>query len=123
MQSKKPKKNHRKLKIWHIYHFAERFELSGDVRYSPKKPLIYTKSYVGSGTDNESISYGHQLNAIRTSPNRVHLRSAFEELKEVAANRSRAYRGFLLDERLKPASIQRIAKWIGEDLKQNFAGT
>jgi hypothetical protein len=44
------------------------------------------------------------------------LRNCFEELKEIAANRSRAYRGYLLNERLQPAEIKRIAQWIGEDI-------
>lgn len=116
---KKKHNNKRKPKVWHIFRFAERYELPDDVRknYGRVSPLKYTKAFVGSGWDNESISFAQQLNLIRASNNRAILRNTFEELKEIAANRSRTFRGYLLDEKLKPAEIKRISQWIGEDIQ------
>ena len=103
--------------IWHIFRFQERFELSDDVRYCRRSPLLFTRDFVGSGQDDEAISYQQQMNVLKTRDNRLVLRGAFHELKEIAANRSRCYRGYLLDERFRPATERKISQWLNVDIK------
>lgn len=104
-------------KVWHIFRFTERYELPDDVRYCRRSPLLYTKDFVGSGQDDESIAFHQQMTALRARPDRQALCAGFYDLKQIAANRSRAYRGYLLDERLGPAAEERIALWLGQDVK------
>ncbi len=106
----------RTAKVWHIFRFQERFELPDDARYCRKSPLLYTRDYVGSGNDDESISYHQQICILRSRPNRLELRGVFAELREIAANRSRAYRGYLLDEKLQPASDKKVSQWLDLDI-------
>ncbi len=103
----------RTVKVWYIYRFKERYELRDDVRFSRKSPLLFTKDFVGSGTDDESIGFAQQMNILKMRPNRLQLRGAFGELKEIAANRSHIYRGYLLDEKLEPASDKKLALLLG----------
>ena len=107
----------RVLKIWHIFRFGERFELRDDWKSFRKGPLIYTKDFVGGGSDDESISFQLQMNILKSFDDYLMLKGAFGVLKELAANRSRCYRGYLLDEKLKPASEKRISQWLGIDVK------
>ena len=88
-----------------------------NVRFCRKGPLIYIRDYVGSGQDDESINYKRQITACEISPNRHILISVFSKLREIAANHSRCYRGYLLDERYESASMSKIAIWTG--LKQH----
>ena len=45
----------------------------------------------------------------------------FSKLKNLAANRSRAFRGYLIDENKKPATTKRIGQWLGLDEKRAAA--
>jgi hypothetical protein len=108
------KKQRAKIKkVWRIFRFEARFELPDDVRFCRSGPLVYIRDYVGSGQDDESINYKRQIGACKASPNRHTLISVFSELREIAANHSRCYRGYLLDERYEPAGINKIAIWVG----------
>lgn len=103
----------RVLKIWHIFHFGKRFELPDDFRSCRRSPLMFTKDFVGGGSDDESISFQLQMAIIDGHKDRLMLRGAFGVLKTLAANRSRCYRGYLLDEKMGPASERRISQWLG----------
>ena len=116
VKKKTAKPSTRKVKVWHICRFAELFELPEDARYCRKSPLVYTREFVGSGTDDVSIEYKQQINVIKAHPNRHVLRSVFDDLKEIAANKSRAYRGYLLGQGYKPADDRLISMWVGLDL-------
>jgi len=105
-------------KVWRIFRFKERFELADNVRFCRQSPLLFTRDFVGSGKDDESIGYAQQMQILRMSPRRLVLKGAFGELKEIAANRSRAYRGYLLDERFEPATDSRVAMWLGLEIKE-----
>jgi len=107
----------RSVKVWHIFRFEQRFELPDDVRYCRKSPLVYTRDFVGSGLDDESISYHQQVTALRSMSNFLQLKGAFHELKGIAANRSRCYRGYLLDEVFKPAGDEKISQWLCVNVK------
>ena len=101
--------------VWHITDWGPRFEPPDDVRRCRQGPLMYVKGYVGTGSDNTSIGYAQQMMLLKARADRHILRSAFADLAEIAANRSRAYRGFLLDHRFQPAGLGHIAAWIGTD--------
>ena len=99
--------------VWHISRFRERYELPEDVRLDRKSPLIYTKDFVGGGSDDESCAHWRQLMALRSKTNWLMLRGAFAELKNVAGNMSKEYRGYLLDSNFRPASVKEIGRWLG----------
>ena len=112
-KEKKAKKPSAK-KVWHIYHFEERYELPDDVRYCRKSPLLFTRDFVGTGQDDEAISYRQQMGSLHHRKNDGYmLKGIFADIKNIAANRSRAYRGYLLDEKLNPATDKKIAQWLG----------
>lgn len=100
-------------KVWHISRFRERYELPDDVRLDRKSPLIYTKDFVGGGSDDESCTHGRQLLALRSKRNWLALRGAFSELKNIAGNMSSKYRGYLLNSNYRPASVKEIGRWLG----------
>jgi hypothetical protein len=103
--------------IWHIYRFMERYELKEHADRFKKGPLMFTRSFVGSGQDNDSISFYQQKIALKTKKNYLALRGVFDELLEIAANRSLCYRGYLIDESFCPASTKKISQWIGQDVR------
>ena len=107
----------RVVKVWHIFRFKQRFELPDDVRYKRVSPLAFTRDFVGSGQDDEAISYHQQMLFLRSMENYLELKGAFHELKGIAANRSRCYRGYLLDEVYRPASDEKISQWLGVSVK------
>ena len=91
--AKQVKAKKRILKIWHIFRFGERFELPDDWRTLRKSPLLFTKDFVGSGNDDESISFVQQMQMLDGYDNHLMLKGAFGELKRITANRSRCSRG------------------------------
>jgi len=54
-----------------------------------------------------------QIAVCKASTNRHRLLASFYDLLDIAANHSRRFRGYLLDEQFEPASINRIACWVG----------
>lgn len=102
----------RMTKVYHISRFRERYELPDDVRLDRRGPLIYTKDFVGGGNDDESCAHWRQLMALRSKNNWLALRGAFSELKNIAGNMSKEYRGYLLDSNFEPASVREIGRWL-----------
>lgn len=102
-------------KIWYISRFRDRYELAENIRYDRKSPLLYTKDFVGSGNDDESCAYFRQLMALRSKSNWLELRGAFAELKNIAGNMSKVFRGYLLNSDFKPATIKEIGRWLGKN--------
>ena len=51
--------------------------------------------------------------ALRSKRNWLALRGAFSELKNVAGNMSKEYRGYLLGSNFQPATVKEIGKWLG----------
>jgi predicted metal-dependent hydrolase len=105
-------------KVYYISRFRQRYELPDDVRLDRRGPLIYTKDFVGGGNDDESCAHWRQLIALRSKRNWLVLRGAFSELKNVAGNMSKEYRGYLLDSNFKPASVKEIGRWLGVSEKK-----
>jgi hypothetical protein len=97
---------------WHISRFQQRYELPDDVRYSRKSPLQYTKDFC-SGMDDESCSYFRSVMSLRIKSDWLLLQGAFVELKRIAANYSKVYRGFLLNSNFEPATDDQVGCWLG----------
>jgi hypothetical protein len=106
----------RTARAWHVLNFQERFELPEDMRKCRKGALLFLK-YVVSPSDDESINLAEQLSSLRCMATdempEILLEGCFWRLAKMAANRSRVYRGYLLDERYQPATACRIAMWLG----------
>ncbi len=98
-------------KVWHIYEFADRFELSEDTRACRKGPLLFCREAV-SNNDDDAKDYCLQLLALRRYDNHLELHGAFIALRNQAADRSRAYRGYLLNGKRAPAQIVDICDWL-----------
>lgn len=113
------KTKRRAIKVWVIFRFKERFELPDDSRFCRKGPLMFIREYVGSGQNDEAINYKRQITACKASPNRYTLLAVFGDLRDIAANYSRAFRGYILDEKFEPAGINKIAGWIGLSIKES----
>ena len=64
------KKTRRKAtkKVWHIFHFRERYELSEDMRMCRKSALMYTRDYAGAN-DDEATNFKQQMMMLKTKPN------------------------------------------------------
>lgn len=115
MAKEKPVKKQSAQKIWHIYRFKDRYELYEDS--FRKKPLKYTKDFVGTGQDDESISHFKQIEAVMSQPDGLIARGLFSEILNRAANQSICYRGYLLDDKYQPAGNQAIGQWVRQDAK------
>ena len=117
------KAKQRRIFVYHITKFQERFELKDDVRFCREKPLEYLRFYVGSGRTDDAIAFKQQIVILKTSQNRPYLRSAFDDLMESAANWSRCYRGYILISAVPvvPATEGYIAHLIGFDIKRTRA--
>ncbi len=107
-----PRNHSKRSKIWHIYEFDQRFELAEDTRVCRKGPLLYCREAV-SNSDDSTKDYRLQLLALRRYENHLELYGAFIALRNQAADRSRAYRGYLLNGRRQPAAIGDICDWLG----------
>jgi hypothetical protein len=109
-------KKSRVNRVWHILNFEQRFEMPDDMRKCRKGALLFLK-YIVSPSDDESINLSEQLASLRCMATEampeVMLEGCFWRLAKVAANRSRAFRGYMLDERYSPAPTSRIAMWLG----------
>lgn len=93
-----------------------------DFRTGRKRPLQYLKDYVGSGADDESIRYKQQMAALEAADNKRH--EAFygwHKLREITANQSRMYRGYLIAPTGGPATTATIAEWLR--VNQRTAGS
>lgn len=118
---KKPAKKVSVRKVWYITKWLVRFELpqrelKGRMKTYKIKPLVFTRSFV-RGSDDMTVCFMQELEALWRSPDRHLLRSAFEDMKHMAANRSLKYRGFMLNTKLEPATPGDIGGIIGTDAK------
>ncbi len=105
-KAKKPTK-----KVYHIFHFPERFEIKDKYGKFITHPLLFTRDFVGSGIDDESVHFVQQMMIARQSENYHILHSVFGELKTISANRSLKYRGYIL-EGTKPVTKKIIAQLV-----------
>ncbi len=104
-------------KVWHIFHYAQLFRAVGAngselemVRYS-QRPIVGFNQYA-----EQFVQQMAALKAMLPLPEFVMARYVFEELLDHAQkhhNENKPLRGYVLDERLRPAGAARIAQMIG----------
>ena len=98
-------------KVWSICRFRERFEMTGE--YERKTGLEYVRQFIGAGglKSTESTQFLSQLRELKHYyPDRhYHFRGVFDELLGLAGTVELRFRGFLLNSRLKPATMQELA--------------
>jgi len=101
-------------KVYHIFHFTERFEIKNKYGHYHEWPLEYRRDYVAPKTD-EGVHYEKQLSLCDESPNMDALHTAYSKLVRIAAKKSKNYRGYILDG-YEPASRKLIAKWLKKEV-------
>jgi len=74
-------------------------------------PLLFCREAVSAG-DDDARDYRIQLEALRRYDNPLELHGAFIALRNQAADRSRAYRGYLLNGKREPAKLVDIRDWL-----------
>ena len=99
-------------KVWHIFHFGERFELSEDMRMCRKGPLQFVRLPVAGANDNESHVLIEQLGALDCQGDTLVLEAVFWRMVRQAGRRSRKYRGYLLNERYLPMTTTQISRIV-----------
>ncbi len=113
-KKKEPKKAPAKM-VWRIFKFFDRFEYTHDA--FKKKPLYFTKSFVGSGFDAISAGYFKQIQDLKLYPDYLMLKGMFDDIRDISANAEVTYRGYLLDGGQCPASSKLIGSWVGLDAR------
>ena len=99
-------------KVWHIFHFGERFELPEDMRVCRKGPLNFVKLFVVGANDNESHIFSEQWAMLERQDDTLVLEAVFVRLLKQAARRSRKYRGYILNEHYQPATTGQISRIV-----------
>ncbi len=114
-----PKINTRQLRVWHIFHFKERYELDS---YDRKNGLEFTREFVtaGGSKSNEASQYTQQLDELRalTEDRYYEVHGIFVALRSLTAPLERVYRGYLLDSRLGPMAEKTLARRLHLDAKR-----
>lgn len=113
----KTAKRERTKYVWHIFNWAERFEMPDKSRHKYDGPLPYTREFVANYRNNDGDRYFDQLRRLRGKSNFLELKGAFTELRGIAANRKKAFRGFLLNQHDKAAMTKDIALWLQVELE------
>lgn len=122
MKTKNKKKNTVKskrgtkkaLKVWSIFHFKERFELSENIRKCRKSALEFSRDFVGDAGGDEAVGYQRQFALLSNGDGLEFglLYGLYRLLVNMAAKQSRAFRGYLLDAKNQPLSDAQIGKLL-----------
>ncbi len=101
-------------KVWRIYRFRERFEPPENVRKCRKSGLDFTRDYVGLSAGNEAVGYQQQLAMLSNGDGLEYslLFGIYRQLVNHAGQRSRAYRGYLLNAGNEPLSDSDIGRLL-----------
>jgi hypothetical protein len=100
--------------VWRIFHFGQRYELPDDMKICRKSGLQYTKRFVGSGGGDEAVGYQNQFGLLENGDGveSCLLEGVYGRLVNLAAQHSRAKRGYLLDAADEPLGDAQIAKLL-----------
>ena len=97
--------------VWHIVRFRERWEMSGE--YERKMGLEYLRLFIAAGgqKSTESTQFLAQLAELRHYYPKefFHLRGVLDELSALAGTMERRFRGYLLNARLRAATLTELA--------------
>ena len=116
----KSKKNSKKTsKVWRIFRFRERYEMPEDMRKCRVSALEFTRDFVGDAGGDEAVGYQHQFRLLSNGDGIEFskLYGVYRQLVNMAAKRSRAYRGYLLDAKNLPLSDAQIGKLLRIETK------
>jgi len=110
-------------KVWRIFRFAPRYEMPEDMRKCRISALEFTRDFVGDAGGDEAVNYHHQLDMLSNGDGSEYSKyyGVNRQLIKMAAKRSRAYRGYLIDAKNQPLSIGQIAKLLNyktEDMRK-----
>lgn len=108
-------------KVWHIFHFGERYELPEDMRACRKGPLQFLRLFVTGANDNESHISMEQWAMLDLEDDTLILEAVFIRLQKHAARRSRKYRGYLLNEMYLPMTTAQISRVVKLDVSETAA--
>lgn len=106
--------NKKSPQVWRIFRFKERFELGEDVKILRKSGLHFTKDFVGVAGGDEAVGYRKQFGLLLNGDG---LESAafygvYRMLVNMAAEHTRAKRGYLLDASDQPLTATQIGRLL-----------
>ena len=116
-KAKKPKSpghSNQKSLVWRIFHFGERFELPEDMRACRKSGLQYTKDFVSAAGGDEAVGYLNQFKLLDNGDGLelAMIKGVYRELVNLAAQHSKARRGYLIDAAGRPLTDTQIGKLL-----------
>ena len=110
----KKSKNIAAKKVWRIFRFKERYEMPEDMRKCLMSALEFTRDFVGDAGGDEAVGYQNQFKLLANGDGLEFglYYGIYRQLVNMAAKRSRAYRGYLLDARNQPLNEGQIGKLL-----------
>jgi hypothetical protein len=121
MAKKKTKATKKEAKkVWRIFRFEKRYELPEDMKIFRKSGLNFTKRFVGVGGGDEAVGYHKQFAMIENGDGieSCMFEGVYGRLVNMAAEHSRARRGFLLDADDQPLSDAQIGRLLNIKSKE-----
>ena len=101
-------------KVWRIFRFSERYEMPEDMRKCRVTALEFTRDFVGDAGGDEAVGYQHQFSMLSNGDGAEFSKhyGVYRQLVNMAAKRSRAYRGYLIDAKNQPLSNGQLGKLL-----------
>ncbi len=101
-------------KVWHVFRFKERYELPDDMRSFRQSGLLFTRDFVGTAGGDEAVGYHNSFGLLSNNDGLEYamLYGLYRELINMAAQHSRARRGYLLNASGEPLKLGQIAKLL-----------
>ena len=95
--------------VWHVTDYRVRFELRDDVKIGRQSPLAYAKLHVRPN-DMGAVTYLRQLGRLRQRDDGAELEGFWTRIIQFTSDADFAHRGYLVNDTLRPASIDEIAR-------------
>jgi len=107
-------------KVWRIFRFKERFELSENIRKCRRSALEFSRDFVGDAGGDEAVGYQRQFALLSNGDGLEFgmLYGLYRLLVNMSAKQSRAFRGYLLDAKNQPLSDSQIGKLLKIETKR-----
>lgn len=101
-------------KVWRIFRFEPRYEMPEDMRKCRVTALEFTRDFVGDAGGDEAVGYQHQFSMLSNGDGAEFSKhyGVYRQLVNMAAKRSRAYRGYLIDAKNQPLSNGQLGKLL-----------
>ena len=100
--------------VWRIFRFGERFELPDDMKICRKSGLQFTRDFVSAAGGDEAVGYINQFKLLDTGDGLevAMFEGLYRKLVNMAAQHSRAKRGYLIDAADQPLSDVQLGKLL-----------